>query len=360
MKVTKKMIIVSLCLLLVGGMLWTAGVKEQTTATSNVPKIAEGVKYPIRGLAWQIKTDVRAKKPYEIAIVVKNTVNPYMIGQARGMTLAGEAMGFKGLELAPGKPDSADEQAQIIYDLVSRGVDGIAIHPIDSVALVPACEAAMDAGIPVVNIGTLLATDNKLGHLGTAYYHTGLWIAEWVAEKLGGKGNIVNFTGPPEAQNAYERNMGIHDALAKYPDIKIIAEQPTHFRRADAYAAMETILERWGGQIDAVIGANDESAMGGLTALEAAGYDPKDVIIAGFDANRDFTNAILEGRADVTFNSDPPSSSWLAAAYIIDYLDNGNPMPKDYVIYPTLEEAGSIVTQENVKDFLKNAWWDVK
>lgn len=360
MKTFKKFIIVFVCFLIAGGVFWSAAVKEQTTATTDIPKIAEGVDYPISGLAWQIETNVRAKKNYEIAIVVKNTVNPYMIGQARGMTLAGQAMGFRGLELAPGKPDSADEQAQIVYDLISRKVDGIAIHPIDSVALVPACEAAMDAGIPVVNIGTLLATDNKLGHLGTAYYHTGLWIAEWVAEKLGGKGNIVNLTGPPEAQNAYERNMGIHDALAKYPNIKIIAEQPAHFRRADAYAAMETIMERWGGQIDAVIGANDECAMGGLTALEAAGYDPSKTIIAGFDANKDFTNAILEGRADVTFNSDPPSSSWLAAAYIIDYLDNGKSMPSDYVIYPTLDEPGSIVTQENVREFLQNAWWDVK
>jgi ribose transport system substrate-binding protein len=324
-----------------------------------VPKIAENVDYPISGLGWEVTTDVRANKNYQIACVVKNTVNPYMIGQARGITAAGKAMGFTGLEMAPAEPDSADEQAQIVRDLIARGVDGIAIHPIDSVGLVPACEEAMDAGIPVVNIGTLLQTENKLAHVGTPYYHTGVWIAEWVAKALGGKGKIVNLTGPPEAANAHERNAGIYHALEQYPDIEIIAEQPAYFRRTDALAAMETIIERFGADnIDAVIGANDEVAMGALTALESAGADTDRIVIAGFDANEDYSQALLDGRVDVTFNSDPPSSAWLAAAYLVEYLNDGKMPPQEYVIYPTLEQEGSIVTRENVEQYLENAWWD--
>jgi ribose transport system substrate-binding protein len=344
------------CFVLIGSFAWAVGEPE---AEDFVPVIAENVDYPISGLGWQVITDVRADEDYLIACVVKNTVNPYMIGQARGITEAGIAMGFTGLELAPAEPDSADEQAQIVRDLISRGVDGIAIHPIDSVALVPACEAAMDAGIPVVNIGTALQTDNKLAHVGTPYYHTGVWIAEWVADKLGGVGKIVNLTGPPEAANAHERNAGIHFTLDQYPDIEIIAEQPAYFRRTDALAAMETIIERFGAEnIDAVIGANDEVAMGALTALEGAGVDTDRIIIAGFDANEDYTHALLEGRVDVTFNSDPPSSAWLAAAYLVEYLNNGTMPPDEYVIYPTVDQEGALVTQDNVEEYLKNAWWD--
>ena len=356
MKGTKAMWLALSLLVLVTGFGWAAGEPEDEAF---VPVIAENVDYPISGVGWEITTDVKADEDYVIAVIVKNTVNPYMIGQARGITYAAEAMGFTGLELAPAEPDSADEQAQIVRDLISRDVDGIAIHPIDSVALVPACEAAMDAGIPVVNIGTALQTEKKLAHVGTPYYHTGVWIAQWVADALDGSGKVVNLTGPPEAANAYERNAGIHSVLDQYSGIEVIAEQPAYFRRTDALAAMETIIERFGAEnIDAVIGANDEVAMGALTALESAGADTDRIVIAGFDANEDYANALQAGRVDVTFNADPPSSTWLAAAYLVEYLNNGTMPPKEYVIYPTLEQEGAIVTVDNVDQYLQNAWWD--
>ena len=142
-------------------------------------------------------------------------------------------------------------------------------------------------------------------------------------------------SGPPQAENAQARQKGIEDALKNYPGIKIIATQPANFRRTDANQVMENLIPKFGDQIDAVIGANDETAMGALMALESSGLlKKKSIVIAGFDCNKDGSYAIRDGRIQVSYNSDPPSTAWLAAAYLIQYLDDGKLPPPRYIPYP--------------------------
>jgi len=59
--------------------------------------------YPVTGLGMQVKTDVKAKKKYTIACVVKNSTNPYMVQQLAGVRRAAQDMGFEAITLAPAK-----------------------------------------------------------------------------------------------------------------------------------------------------------------------------------------------------------------------------------------------------------------
>lgn len=323
-------------------------------------------KYPINGLGWQVTTDVKAKKPYTIAIIVKNNTNPWMNGNGAGFLAAGKAMGFNALVLAPAKNDSVEEQSRIIDDLVQRKVDAIIVHPVDSNGIVPAVERAYEAKIPVYIEGTAANTEKTFGWFGTQYYDSGRYLARYVADKLGGKGNIINLPGPPEAQNAIERNNGIHDVLKEYPGIKVIAEQPASFRRVDAMQVTENLIQQFPeDEIDAVIGANDEEAMGALMALEGAGYKTGlkngGILIAGFDCNKDASYAIKEGRMDVSINPDPPSLGWLGAAYLVLYLNEGAIPPSRHIPYPDFGRMeGVIVDSTNIDNYIdKLAWWKI-
>lgn len=318
---------------------------------------AAGIKYPVSGLGSRVKTDVKAKKNYTIACIVKNSTNPYMVKQLEGFDKAAKAIGFKSITLAPAKQDSVEEQARIIEDLLQRGVDAIIIHPADSNGIVPAVEKAVAQGVPVGIIGTDANTDKYLFRTGVDYKETGVAIGKWVAQKLKGKGEIVILEGPPQAQNAHDRQAGIMEALAKYgKKIKVLASQPANFRRVDGMQVMENFLQRF-KNIDAVIAANDEEAMGAVTAIEAAGRGNEGIIVAGFDANKDASYAIKEGRMQVSFNSDPPSSSWCAAAYMVQYLNTGEKPPVRFVPYP-YPSAQTYVTKDNINDFINDfAWW---
>jgi ABC-type sugar transport system substrate-binding protein len=353
-------------LLLVSLCVWAGGGKEtQKAAPPGGPQpkaVAQDtgpIDYPISGLGWDVKTNVKAKKKYVLGCVVKNSTNPYMIGQMKGFEEAGKAMGFDAIALAPAKQDSIEEQVRIMEDFIQRGVHGIAVHPSDSNGIVPVIEKAFAKNIPVIVMGTGANTTKKLAHVGTDYYQTGVIIATWVAEKLGGKGNIVSLSGPPQAENAHARQKGVEDGLKKFPGMKLLAVQPANFRRTDGNQVMENLIPKFGEQIDGVIGANDETAMGALMALESSGLSKKkDIIVGGFDCNKDGSYAIRDGRMHVSYNADPPSTAWLAAAYLVMYLDDGKLPPPRYVPYPNPEEKDAVVTKENVQYYIdKLAWW---
>lgn len=309
---------------------------------------------PVSGLGKNLTTTVKAKKPYLLACVVKNSTNPYMVAQLNGFKTAAKAMGFQALTLAPAKQDNIEEQVKIVEDLLQRGVQGIAIHPSDSNGIVPVVEKAAAMGIPVVIIGTPANTDKILLRTGVDYEGSGYLIADAVAKKLGGKGNVVILEGPPQAVNAQERQRGVLNALSKYPQIKILASQPANFRRLDAMQVMENLLQRF-PKIDGVIAANDEEAMGAIMALEAAGR--KGVIVGGFDGNQDGAQAVKDGRLYVTWNADPVASAWAAAAYLVLYLNDGTLPPARYIPYPSMDES-TLITKENVDKYIaEDAWW---
>lgn len=351
------LVVVTVCL-----SLFASGKTEQTSVGAQLGSTSLS-EYPIEGLGWTTTSSVKAKRKYTIACVVKNNTNPWMSGLIGGFEAAAESMGFNAISLAPAKNDNSESQVSVVDDLIQRGVDAIIIAPIDSNGIVPAMERAYAAGIPTIIVGTAANTDQIFGFIGTQYYEQGKYIAQYLADKLGGKGNIINLPGPPEAQNALDRNAGIHEVFKKYPDIHIIAEQPSNFRRADGLSVMENLMQKYSeDEIDAVIGSNDEAAMGVVMALEGGGYKLGSknggIMVVGFDCNEDASYAIRDGKMEASINPDPVSLGWLGAAYVVQYLNNGTKCPEGYIPYPDLTTMDALVDSTNIDDYINSiAWW---
>ena len=221
----------ALCLTL---MLLLGNVAMAQTVAFNDPAAVkpETVAYPVTGLSWAATTTVKAKEPYTIAMIVKNNTNPFMNGVLNGFAKAATDIGFEAVLLSPQTADSNEDQVRLVEDMIQKGVDAICIHPVDSNGIVPAIEKAWDAGIPVLIQGTRANTDKIYGWYGTKYYDEATMIAEYACEKLGYKGNVIYITGPQQAQNAIDEVKATHDVFAKYPDMKLIEEQPGNFNRA--------------------------------------------------------------------------------------------------------------------------------
>ena len=109
---------------------------------------------PTTGIGTQISTDIKANSKYKIAIIVKNTTNPFLLKSIAGTQKAAEDMGFECISLSPARQDSLEDQVKIIEDAIQQGVDGIILHPIDSNGIMPAIRKAQEANIPVACIGT--------------------------------------------------------------------------------------------------------------------------------------------------------------------------------------------------------------
>ena len=109
-------------------------------------------------------------------------------------------MGWKVITKAPEGTD-VNMQLEIMENLISMGVDGIAIVPADSDAIAPYIDKAIDAGIPTICFESDVPQSKRMGFLGTYNYNAGRHLGSVVGERLNGKGSMIICTGLPTQQS---------------------------------------------------------------------------------------------------------------------------------------------------------------
>ena len=202
------------------------------------------------------------------------------------------------LVMVDSKEDVATQLGQV-ENFVTQKVDAIVVIAANTDAADPMTKAAQDAGIPLLYVNRLPSNlPEGISYVGSESIQAGIMQAEWIAEQLGGKGNVVIMNGDLAQEAAQKRTEGEKQVFAKFPDIKIIREDTGNWSRDQGLALMENWLAS-GDQIDAVASNNDEMAIGAIQAIEAAGK-LGEIIVGGVDASPDALQEMDKGRLDVT------------------------------------------------------------
>lgn len=106
--------------------------------------------------------------------------------------------------------------------------------------------------------------------------------AQYVADRLGGKGNVLisrGIAGVPSDTGFYE---GMREVLDQYPDIKIVAEVYSEWTGSIAQKEIASVLPSL-DQVDAVLGEGGDG-YGAVMAFEAANREVP-LIIGGNRGN---------------------------------------------------------------------------
>ncbi|WP_425099265.1 sugar-binding protein [Tropicibacter sp. S64] len=160
---------------------------------------------------------VAASAEYTFALVPKAMNNPFFDLARDGCYKAQEELADVTCEyIGPGEHTEL-EQIQIVQDLITKGVDGIAVAPSNAPAMAKVLKAAADAGIPVMTWDSdLLPEDMSLRttYVGTHNYDIGVNLAKLVMERHPDGGTICLQTGGAAAANHNERLKGARDTLA--------------------------------------------------------------------------------------------------------------------------------------------------
>src|SRR3954453_20863818 len=158
-------------------------------------------------------------KKYTFALVPKNMNNPFF-DQARDGCKKAEKESNGTIEclyIGPGEHGGGDEQVQVVNDLITKKVDGIAVSPANAAAMGKALEAAKKANIPVLTWDSDLLDKDKalrVAYVGTYNYDTGVNLAK-LAQQIKPKGGTICIqSGGAAAANHNERMQGIRDTLA--------------------------------------------------------------------------------------------------------------------------------------------------
>jgi D-xylose transport system substrate-binding protein len=196
---------------------------------------------------------------------------------------------------------SADKQLADVENLISQGADVIIILAQDGTAILPAVQAALNEGIPVI------AYDRLIEDPG-AFYLTfdNIGVGRIEAEVIYGlvpEGNYAIIKGNSADANADFLREGmeeiIGDAVAA-GDITIVCEEYTdNWDPAIAQTNMEQCLTQNNNEIDAVLAQNDGMAGGVVAALEAQGLAGT-VPVSGQDGDVNALNRVALGTQAVS------------------------------------------------------------
>jgi LacI family transcriptional regulator len=100
-----------------------------------------------------------------------------------------------------------------------------------------------------------------------------------------GRTRLYYITGPAEALDAQERHAAFHDAVLRYPGVTVAGTFAGHFGTVSGQLAVRQILAGARRDMpDAIVCANDQTAIGAMRDLQAAGVRvPAGVAVVGFD-----------------------------------------------------------------------------
>jgi len=292
------------------------------------------VKYSATGTKPAVpEAQLKADKPYKLAFFVKNVVNPFWKAARKGGDDAAAKYGVQLIHYAPTQPDNTPEQTRIMEDVIAKKeVDGIVFVPTDFKAQVAVVEKANKAGIPIYNYCNQMAGGEVVSYVGSDDFVIGQQIIEWLAKDMGGKGNLILLEGVPGAITAENRKRGWQDALKKYPNFKVLASQAADYSRAKAVQVTENLLQSQ-PNVDAIVGANDETALGAIAALEGVGKAGK-VRVTGVDAlSPDTMQAIKDGKLSASVDYGGYEMGYKSVELAVRHL-NGEKIEQPEVALP--------------------------
>ncbi len=225
--------------------------------------------------------------------------NPYYVDMAAGAQKAADAAGVELIVQAAEREIDVEKQMQIVENLVIKKVDAILLVPSGSKEIVSAVKKAQDADIPVIIIDTKLNPESAAAaglkpatFIGSDNYMGGQIAAQYVIDKLQGKGNVAVIEGISGHETSDARCGGFIDEINKTA-INIVSSQTAQWERNKGFDVFQNMLTAH-PEIEAVFAANDLMALGAVEAIDQAGKTG-DIMVIGFDAQDDAIKAIKEG-----------------------------------------------------------------
>lgn len=190
-------------------------------------------------------------------------------------------------------------QVSHVEELVSQGVDAIIISPKEAAPLTDPVAKAYQAGIPVIVLDRAVLGDQFTTFIGADNVLIGEAAGKWVAQKLGGKGKIVELKGLMTSIPGHDRHNGFMKGI-EGSEIEIIFDADMQWLQPNAQREMESALARF-DQIDLVYGHNDPGAYGAYLAAQAVNR-ADNMLFVGIDAlPHEGQMYVREGILDVTF-----------------------------------------------------------
>ncbi len=153
-----------------------------------------------------------AADAYRFAIVPKSMNNPYFDLARNGCVAEAKKLGITCTYTGPVEQEPA-QQVQIIQDLISQHIDGVAISVADAASVKRVIDQARKAGIPVITFDADSPDSQRQAYVGTDNKALGRALGQMLLKQHATAGDYALVSGGPAAENLNERVQGVREVL---------------------------------------------------------------------------------------------------------------------------------------------------
>ncbi|MCQ5128874.1 sugar ABC transporter substrate-binding protein [Butyricicoccus faecihominis] len=241
----------------------------------------------------------------------------------------------------------AGKQSTLVGDAIAQGCDAITIIPIDNKSVIPACTEAMNAGVPVFNLGSVDMGEENAGKSFVSMIGAGSGLAaseiigEAFVEHLEPGSKVVSIIGVAGTSETEQRNE-VWQKMCEEHDIEILDVQSTDWDASKALQIMQNYLVQY-PQIDGVFCQWDDGMVSVAKALEAAGR-LEGTFLASIDGNKNGFDLVRDGTMYCTAAQNQKEICEKAVTTTLDYLAGNEVEP--YITIPYIK-----ITKENVDEY---------
>lgn len=283
---------------------------------------------------------------HKIAVILKTLNSEYWQAVSAGINQAASDLNVTVDLQGPPSETSYDEQLNMIETtLGSSDAEALVLAPLQPDV---ATTAVANADIPILSVDTTFTSDKLLSYVGVSNEDAAKAGGAYIAEKLGGKGNVVILAGVQGDTTSEDRVKGWTEGI-EAGGCKVLDMQYTDAVADKAVTTLEGLMQQYPDQIDAVVCHSDDVAMGAAQAIQSMGKQD-DVMICGFGGISGAT-PVKDGSITATVDIGAYQRGYDCVARALDAVE-GKSIDSFYPSDPT------IIDSDNVDDFLaKLAEW---
>jgi ribose transport system substrate-binding protein len=286
-----------------------------------------------------------AAKNLKLAFVTNNASDYWTIAR-KGVEKADAELNDVTVDFKMPGSGAADEQKRIVDDLVSVGVNGIAISPVDPDNQTQLINETAKKALVITQDSDAPGSDRAL-YIGTDNVAAGRQAGELVKEALPDGGKIMVFVGKSDARNAAERYQGLKEAL-QGSKVEIIDIRTDDTDRARAKTNASDTLVKY-PDIAGMVGLWSYNGPAILNAVKDAGKVGQVKIIA-FDEEDETLNGVKDGSIYATVVQQPFEFGYQSVKLMAQILggDKSAIPANKQINVPTL-----VIKKDSVEEFTK-------
>lgn len=340
----RKVLSALLCVSMVATLLVGCGSTktEEKAETAQPEKAAEEVAEEATDAA---EAAVGEKESYTFGYTCMDGTNPFFVILEQTIRDKVEANGDTLITTDPANDVSL--QITQIEDMISQGIDAIFLNPAEAEGILPALDQLKEAGIPIINFDTEVADLSYVAsYAGSDNYNAGKVCGDDLVAKCPDGGDIIVLDSPT-MNSVVDRTNGFLDAI-EGKGFNIVAQQDAKGNLEVSMGIAEDLLQAH-GDVVAIFGGNDPTALGALAAANAAGIT--ECKIYGVDGSPDIKAELASGTSLIEgTGAQSPINIASTSVDIMYKLLSGETVDERYPVETFL------ITADNVADYGTDGW----